>query len=402
MHQRNPPRDHQFEEWDSQSDQGDHHKGQMDWQKAQHYLERAIREVAPFHSRQRNSSNDSSLAVYDQSPQQEKTVFLSSLLRQLQQFQQEQTEDTNHFRMTASEEAEQFGGRPQSQSDNTEAGWSVTSGSQPRSSRSEPSISGWKSSGGVVCLPYYISPPRDADEATSAVSTGVKPNRSKFVGWAPPMPEAAKQKGDPKRSGEAKFAQPGQCKHLSQSQRSIPSQGGPGGRTTRGANSVPGEPCSGPETMKAQLQALQQEDPSKVFIVRRINKLGFSSADQLKSHFDRYGEVKGVFVSHSRVKPMRQLGDWRLLEPHWRLRAAGVGFVVMATPQATTKILSEGPEIVVNGITVSAHPFRRRSCDLDTSKASDSDHSDVHSEDVSVDEVGFGELRDGDGRGEQR
>ena len=47
-------------------------------------------------------------------------------------------------------------------------------------------------------------------------------------------------------------------------------------------------------------------------------------------------------------------------------------------------------------------PFRRRSCDLDTSKASDSDHSDVHSEDVSVDEVGFGELRDGDGRGEQR
>jgi len=116
------------------------------------------------------------------------------------------------------------------------------------------------------------------------------------------------------------------------------------------------------DTMKAQLQALQLEDPATVFIARRINKLGFTSAEQLEAHFSKYGEVKGVYVSHSRVKSLRTPGDRNMHDAHWRLRAAALGFVVMKLPEATAKILSEGSEHNVNGVTVRLQSFHRRNC----------------------------------------
>merc|ERR1719230_106771 len=86
-----------------------------------------------------------------------------------------------------------------------------------------------------------------------------------------------------------------------------------------------------PDTMKAQLQLLQLEDPDAVFITRRINKLGFSSADQLRLYFSRFGTVKHVFVSHSRVKRSRHFTSTNRRAPsaHFRIRAAAQGFVVM-------------------------------------------------------------------------
>lgn len=113
--------------------------------------------------------------------------------------------------------------------------------------------------------------------------------------------------------------------------------------------------------MKAQLQALQREDPKKVFIARRINKLGFQSAETLREHFSSYGEVLSIHVSHSRVKFLRPVGDRRVAQARWRLRAAALGFVVMASPDATAKILAEGPEHCVNGVNVLIQPFQRRS-----------------------------------------
>lgn len=114
--------------------------------------------------------------------------------------------------------------------------------------------------------------------------------------------------------------------------------------------------------MKAQLQALQLEEPTTVFIARRINKLGFSSAEQLEAHFSKYGEVKGVYVSHSRVKSLRAPGDRHMPDAHWRLRAAALGFVVMKSAEATATILSEGSDHVVNGVSVRLQSFHRRSC----------------------------------------
>jgi len=114
--------------------------------------------------------------------------------------------------------------------------------------------------------------------------------------------------------------------------------------------------------MKQQLQALQLEDPATVFIVRRINKLGFSSADHLRAYFGRYGEVKDVYVSHSRVKSLRPMGERRLPnDTHWRLRAAALGFLVMVSAEARSQILAEGPGHTINSVAVRVHPFHRRS-----------------------------------------
>lgn len=116
-----------------------------------------------------------------------------------------------------------------------------------------------------------------------------------------------------------------------------------------------GPPPDVADTMKTQLQALQQEDPEMVFIARRINKLGFNSADQLRSHFATYGEVKCVHVSHSRVKSMRP-------DVQWRMRAASLGFVVMASAEATRNILRDGPEHVVSGVAIRVYTFHKLGC----------------------------------------
>lgn len=115
-----------------------------------------------------------------------------------------------------------------------------------------------------------------------------------------------------------------------------------------------------PETMKSQLQALSLEDPACVFIARRINKLGFASSSQLRLYFSRYGEVKSVHVSHSRVKSVRPTGERRCPNVQWRLRAAALGFVVMCSREAIHHILEDGPEHEVNSVMVRVHPFHRR------------------------------------------
>jgi len=131
------------------------------------------------------------------------------------------------------------------------------------------------------------------------------------------------------------------------------------------------------ETMKTQLQALQNEDPATVFIARRINKLGFSSAEQLRAFFRQYGPVNSVYVSHSRVKSVRPPGERRHSETHWRLRAAALGFVVMAEADATARILAQGPEHVVNGVTVRVQAFHQRSWreNADEDAGSDTEHA---------------------------
>merc|ERR550525_2240774 len=49
-------------------------------------------------------------------------------------------------------------------------------------------------------------------------------------------------------------------------------------------------------------------------------------------------------------------------QDNWRLRAAGIGFVVMDSPKATSQILHDGPEHVVNGVSVNVYMFTRRNC----------------------------------------
>mmetsp|Transcript_118002 Transcript_118002/g.217112 ORF Transcript_118002/g.217112 Transcript_118002/m.217112 type:complete len:354 (-) Transcript_118002:51-1112(-) len=134
------------------------------------------------------------------------------------------------------------------------------------------------------------------------------------------------------------------------------------------------------DTMKAQLEALQLEDPATVFIARGINKLGFSSAKTLKTHFSRYGEVKAIYAPPSRVKSMHGYGEGRQTEAHWRLRAAPLGFIVMKSAEATAQILAEGPEQEVNGVAVRVQPFQRHAahaCTKEIASSGDEDAAEV-------------------------
>lgn len=119
-----------------------------------------------------------------------------------------------------------------------------------------------------------------------------------------------------------------------------------------------GEPKENVRTMREQLEALRLEDPRTVFIARHIHKLGFASADVLRVHFARYGEVKNVLVSHSRVKTFQSRGRRRRgVGEHQRLRAAGLGFVIMGSAEVTAKIMREDTEHVVNGVHVQITPY---------------------------------------------
>jgi len=110
--------------------------------------------------------------------------------------------------------------------------------------------------------------------------------------------------------------------------------------------------------MKAQLQALSQENTDAIIIVRRIQKLGFKSPEILWAHFEKVGKVKGVHVAHSTVKTQPRTTD-SSVEANYRQRPAALGFVVMEEAEAVTKILAEGKERTIEDSQVVVQAFER-------------------------------------------
>eukprot|EP00929_Paragymnodinium_shiwhaense_P071672 TRINITY_DN36419_c0_g1_i1.p1 TRINITY_DN36419_c0_g1~~TRINITY_DN36419_c0_g1_i1.p1 ORF type:complete len:1021 (-),score=191.97 TRINITY_DN36419_c0_g1_i1:409-3471(-) len=112
-------------------------------------------------------------------------------------------------------------------------------------------------------------------------------------------------------------------------------------------------PPSRPDTLRAFLEELRNEDPTRIFVVRRINKLGFHSRSILQRHYSKYGRVQQVFVAHSRVKPF---GD-SAQQP--RTRPGNLGIVVMRKRQSVRKALAEADQQVIDGTQITVHPFDR-------------------------------------------
>jgi len=113
------------------------------------------------------------------------------------------------------------------------------------------------------------------------------------------------------------------------------------------------------ETLRMHLRSLLHVDSSRVLIVRKINRLGFSSPAILKEHFSWYGTVENVLVAHSRVKSGG--GQAGIVS---RLRPSGLGFIVMSKTAEAESILSEGPEQHVCGTVIRVQKFERRMSDL--------------------------------------
>eukprot|EP00927_Polykrikos_kofoidii_P060987 TRINITY_DN55880_c0_g1_i1.p1 TRINITY_DN55880_c0_g1~~TRINITY_DN55880_c0_g1_i1.p1 ORF type:complete len:577 (-),score=96.05 TRINITY_DN55880_c0_g1_i1:436-2166(-) len=110
------------------------------------------------------------------------------------------------------------------------------------------------------------------------------------------------------------------------------------------------------ETMISHLQMLQQIDPSRVVLVRKINRLGFESPVALKEHYSWYGTVETVLVSHCRVKSTHSQN--RVMSS--RLRPSGMGFVIMCRSEEVNAIIGEGAEQIVAGVTILVQRFHRQ------------------------------------------
>jgi len=100
------------------------------------------------------------------------------------------------------------------------------------------------------------------------------------------------------------------------------------------------------------LNELQQEDPAKILIVRKINRLGFDSAEKLKEHFERFGPVEKVRLSNAHAK---QPGNFRS-----RVRPSGIAFLLFQDAQDATRALAAGASQVIANAEVFVRGFERR------------------------------------------
>lgn len=105
------------------------------------------------------------------------------------------------------------------------------------------------------------------------------------------------------------------------------------------------------ETLRTHLETLGNEDPNRILIVRRINRLGFDSPMHLENAFAEVGTVTRVFVAHSRVKPTQK-------RPVPRVRPAGLGFVLMENAEDALRIASNGPEMMINNVNVEVNLYQ--------------------------------------------
>eukprot|EP00927_Polykrikos_kofoidii_P085283 TRINITY_DN9242_c0_g1_i1.p1 TRINITY_DN9242_c0_g1~~TRINITY_DN9242_c0_g1_i1.p1 ORF type:complete len:379 (+),score=44.52 TRINITY_DN9242_c0_g1_i1:140-1138(+) len=107
------------------------------------------------------------------------------------------------------------------------------------------------------------------------------------------------------------------------------------------------------QTLSSSLQALGQEDPACLIVVRRINKLRFMAIRMLKKHFGKFGPVVRVLMAHSTV---RQVGEE---ERFARRRPSSLGFVQMGNASAVQAILAHGREQDVDGFIIHVQKFEQ-------------------------------------------
>jgi len=124
-----------------------------------------------------------------------------------------------------------------------------------------------------------------------------------------------------------------------------------------------------PATLRSILRDLQAVELGRIFLVRKINRLGFAAQDILRKHFSKYGSLENVLVAHSHVKCCYQ----RLPSGHTiktsgpigptRLRPSGLGFVVMQKTEDVDTILRLGQDQVIQGVFVRVCKFEHRAVD---------------------------------------
>mmetsp|Transcript_121955 Transcript_121955/g.210851 ORF Transcript_121955/g.210851 Transcript_121955/m.210851 type:complete len:269 (+) Transcript_121955:40-846(+) len=115
-----------------------------------------------------------------------------------------------------------------------------------------------------------------------------------------------------------------------------------------------------------QLRQLEEEDPRKLLVVRKINRLGFDSADILQEYFGQFGTVSKVLLSNKHEK---QPGSPFPV----RLRPSGIGYVLFDTVEGAAQALAKGAVQVVNGVEIAIRAFEKRQVSKEMGNASDAE-----------------------------
>jgi hypothetical protein len=103
-------------------------------------------------------------------------------------------------------------------------------------------------------------------------------------------------------------------------------------------------------TLRTNLQKMAEIDSKRIFMVKKIAKLGLGSAQILRCHFSQFGAVENVFVTHSVVK--RKV-DGEQLHSKPTVRPAGIGFVVMESEEHVKAAFQRGLQQMIFGVSIS-------------------------------------------------
>lgn len=90
------------------------------------------------------------------------------------------------------------------------------------------------------------------------------------------------------------------------------------------------------KSLRSNLEVLCGLDPKRIVHCRKINRLGFHSAQVLRAQLSRYGTVSQVLVSHCYARNSAN-----------HFRPSGLGFVVMSSTEEAQAILANGPELPI-------------------------------------------------------
>jgi hypothetical protein len=120
----------------------------------------------------------------------------------------------------------------------------------------------------------------------------------------------------------------------------------------------------------SHLLELENEDPHKVLIVRKIGRLGFDSSRILKEYFERHGAVSKVLLSNEHTKQDKV--DIRV-----RLRPSGIGYVIFENAEAVAAALSEGAQQIVAGVEIQVRAFEVRDARAKADSFGDVDNDDA-------------------------
>jgi hypothetical protein len=135
--------------------------------------------------------------------------------------------------------------------------------------------------------------------------------------------------------GNAQYKGPA-LKMRSPDPRTLP--GGAKGHTAggNGTNEADEDVSGFDKSLRSNLEVLCGLDPKRIVQCRKINKLGFHSAQVLQTQLSRYGTVSQVLVSHCYLKNRAH-----------HFRPSGLGFVVMSCAEEAQAILANGPELPI-------------------------------------------------------